>query len=370
MSSEELIKRKNDIFSKINKNIYEIKEGRNEVTRVSEVIENTKDILDNLDEEFSKRTGLNKLDISCLFVAVGLQISRQYLVTKFPERIDDQEAGKKTKENYDKNFKRSHRYYNPSLEEINRRSVPFDTNIGSNGALRGGGKMGHRVTAIGHDPILGLIFGTANIATSTLTTSSFISYHITTNENKRDCFSCMARTELVLKYTLDKLINKGIEGKIIVAKSLIKEVEHLQSDIDTKNSLPLPFISAIDSILASDLANYGFDMANVLTVGKQFTYSSLINTIIAMLHRMFYSGVNEMDEKLYEVKTRKILSYSNMIASSSNLAVVTITKKMKLSDLGGLGETIYRLITDRKFIKSVKEEFIFGSYRDMILGEM
>lgn len=370
MSSEELIKRKNDIFSKINKTIYEIEKGKKEVIRVNKIVENTKKILDDLDNEFSKKTGLNKLDISCLFVAVGLQIARQYLLTKFPERLDDQVAGKKTKANIDKNYERCHKYYNPSLEEIIKRPVPFDANIGSNGGLCGGGRMGHRVTAIGHDPILGLIFGTANIATSTLTTSSFISYHITSNEMNRDSFSCKAQTDLVLKYTLDKLVNQGIEGKKIIATSLIKEIEHLQSDIYTKNSLPLPFISGIDSKLASKLADYGFDMANVITVGKQVTYASLINSIIAMIHRMFYNGSTEIDEKLYEVKTRKILSYSNLIASSSNSAVVAVTKKIKLLDLGGLGVTIYRLITDAKFIRSVKEEFIFGSYKDMIMSDV
>ena len=76
---------------------------------------------------------------------------------------------------------RHHNYYNPSLEEIITNPVPFDANIGADGALCGGGQMGHRVTAIGHDPLLGLIFGTANIATATLTTSSFESYHIYTN---------------------------------------------------------------------------------------------------------------------------------------------------------------------------------------------
>ena len=52
------------------------------------------------------------------------------------------------------------------LDEIITNPVPFDANVGANGALSGGGKMGHRVTAIGHDPLLGLIFGTANIATN------------------------------------------------------------------------------------------------------------------------------------------------------------------------------------------------------------
>lgn len=73
-----------------------------------------------------------------------------------------------------------------------------------------------------------------------------------------------------------------------------------------------------------------------------------------------------MERNLYEVRTRKILSYSNLIATSSNVAVVAITKDMQKLDVGGMAVTIYRLITDAKFIRQVKEEFIFGRYRDMI----
>lgn len=367
MGSKDFRNRRNSIVNSLDNTVSSLQKGSDEVRRVTEIVNNTRTILDDLDEQFCKVTGLNKVDTAFLFIAIGLQVARQYMVTKFPQRLDDQTASKLAKGNIKEHSNRCHRYYNPSLSEIITNPVPFDANIGANGALSGGGSLGHRVTAIGHDPILGLIFGTANIATSTLTTSSFASYHIYTN-NKRDVFRCEARTDLVLSYTINKLLNEGIEGKKIIATSLMKEIIHLKSDIYTKKSLPLPVIPAINPKLASELANYGLDMANVLTLGKQVGYSSMINMIIAMIHRLFYDGSSDMESKLYEVKTRKILSYSNLIASSSNLAVVAITKDMKLLDLGGLGVTIYRLITDTNFIRQIKEEFIFGSYRDLIMG--
>lgn len=369
MSSQYFRNRRNFIMNDLNDTVSDLQKGSDEATRVREIVGNTRQILDDLDEQFCKRTGLNKVDVAFLFVAIGLQISRQYLLTKFPQRLDDQSAAKLTKGHTDEHSNRHHRYYNPSLEEIKMNPVPFDANIGANGALSGGGSMGHRVTAIGHDPVLGLIFGTANIATSTLTTASFASYHIYTNGNNRDAFTNNARTDLVLRHTMNKLLNNGVDGKIIVANSLIKEIIHLKSDLKTKNSLPLPGIPAINPKLASDLASYGLDMANVLNVGKQASYASMINFFIAMIHGLFFEGSSHMDRKLHEVKTRKILSYSNLVASSSNLAVVAVTGQMNLLDLGGLGVTIYRLITDAKFIKQVKEEFVFGSYRDMIMGE-
>lgn len=367
MGSEDFRKKRQSIISNLDNTVEDLNNGCREATRVRELVENTQSILDDLDEAFCEKTGFNKVDVSFLFTAIGLQIARQYIIKRFSLRVDDQTAANSTLGHTKEHSDRHHRYYCPSLHEIISNPVPFDANIGANGALKGGGRMGHRVTAIGHDAILGLIFGTANIATSTLTTASFKSYHIKT-QGKRDVFGANAKTRLVLNHTANKLLNQGIDGKIIVATSLIKEIVHLRSDLNTKHSLPLPGISAIDPKLASDLANYGLDMFNIVNVGKQASYATLINMIIAMIHGLFYNGSSTMDRKLYEVKTRKILSYSNLVASSSNLAVVAITGDMSTLDLGGLGVTIYRLITDRKFIRQVKEEFIFGSYKDMIMG--
>lgn len=365
MNREKLrIKTERDL-AKVNKEYSEIK-------RVNSVLVNTESILNELDEKFEKTTGLNQIDSKILFIAIGLQVIRQYCITAFPPRLDDQTAAKKTFGHSEEHSNRKHRLYMPSLEEIITNPVPFDANIGANGALAGGGKMGHRVTAIGHDPILGLLFGTANIATSTLTTANMQSYHIYTGEvgnTRRDVFRCKADTAKVIKYTADKLINGGEEGRLIVATSLCKEIIHLKSDINTINGLPLPIMSIFSTQIAADLVSYGFDMSNSLNVGKQAIYAQLINVIVAMIHRLFFTGISESDKLLYEVKTRKIITYSNVVASSSNLEVTAITKDFKRFDLGGLAVILSQLITNKRFIREVKEQFIFGSFRDMIMGD-
>ena len=172
----------------------------------------------------------------------------------------------------------------------------------------------------------------------------------------------------MLSDTKDKLLHGNATDKGIVAVSLLKEVVHLKSDLYTKHSLPIPLVSQYSPRLASDLAQKGLDMANVISVGKQAEYVILINTLIALFHGVFFDGVDEIDRRLYEVKTRKILMYSNLVASSSNLAVVGITRDMKKLDLGGLAVTLYRLVTDSRFIAQVKQEFISGSYFDMLDG--
>ena len=82
--------------------------------------------------------------------------------------------------------------------------------------------------------------------------------------------------------------------------------------------------------------------------------------IIGLIHGLFYNEEKDGDRELYEVRTRKILMYSNIIASSSNVITVCITKNPKKLDLGGLMVTLSRLFTDIRFISRVKQEFIEG----------
>jgi hypothetical protein len=345
----------------------------NESLRVADYAHNASRILDDLDTEFEKQTELTRIDIIFLFFATALQCVRQYVLTGFPERIDDQTAANTTEGHTEEHSNRSHWWYNPPLKEIITSPVPFDAMYGSPDFELGLSGKTHRMKTLGHDPILGWIFGTANIATSTLTTNDLASYHVKTGTAlKRDKITNYAQTPLVFLYTKEKLLNNGFEGKKIIASSLIKEAVHLKSDINTKESLPLPVISVFSPELAKTLASYGIDMANIATVGKQAGYAFLINTLIGMIHYLVHDFNKGESRKLYEVRTRKILSYSNYIASASNLLCVTIAAALgngaafRKLDIGGFIVTLYRLISDSDFIQKIKEEFVFGNFRAKI----
>lgn len=156
----------------------------------------------------------------------------------------------------------------------------------------------------------------------------------------------------------------------------MKEAVHLRSDVNTKASLPIPAVEAISPGLAGEIAKYGFDMANVLTVGKQASYSILINTLIGAFHRLYYNENTYQDRMLYEVKTRKILLYSNLIASMSNVIYVAVSAYLgnedavKKLDIGGLTVTLYRLITDTEFIRQIKHEFVYKEFDKLVLNEI
>lgn len=386
-----------DTVQKTSKVSEHLSQVENEYGRVAILYQNSMQTMNEIDAQFKKVTKLNNLDISFLFLATSMQIVRQYLLTNFPtERLNDKKAAIQTKPTEDKLLKnefmknkviknekvnldekidRQHQWYCPTLEEIITNPVPFDANLGSAnyGAVKGFGNLGHRGATVGHDPILGLIVGTANIATSTLTNWRFESYHIKSGiygnlKGTREIISNRASTPLVFSYAFDKLMNQGIKGKGIIGVSLVKEIIHLKSDIGSTKSLPLPTISAISPQLASDLAKRGLDMANAVAIGKQAIYSMFINTLVALIHSLFYYETSEFSRNIYEVKTRKILSYSNVIASTSNLIVTAVTKDLTKLDIGGLLVTLYRVASDTKFINEIKKEFLKNEMYDRIVG--
>jgi hypothetical protein len=377
MNFAESNKQKRDIESNIEETLKDMMSLGNESWRVADVAHNSKKILADLDDEFETQTGLNKTDVSFVFFATALQCVRQYLLTDFKERLDDQTAAKETPGHKKEHSDRSHQWYKPSLNEVITNPVPFDAIYGSKDFNLGLSGMSHRQKTLGHDPLLGWVFGTSNIATSTITTWDFNSYHVKTgfltNSAMRDKITNKADTGKVLWHTKEKLMNNGSD-RLIVAASLAKECIHLRSDIMTKKSLPLPMVSSISPAFADELSKYGLDMANTLTVVKQASFAAMINAVIGMIHYMFFDPFKDNSRKLYEVRTRKILTYSNLLASASNVIFVAIntatgnkTSIQKL-DIGGFIVTIHRLISDQMFIQKVKEEFVFENFNKKIRG--
>ncbi len=329
-----------------------IDELKSELKHDIYVAKHSDEIIDKADDEFDRYTAFTKTDWAFLGLAITLQIVRQYVLTPFMERLDDQTAAKQTAGHYEEHSKRSHRWYHPSLEEIVSNPVPFDAIQGSKtfGTKLAG--RTHRYKTLGHDPVLGYIFGTMNILTSTLTTSDFASYHIKTSDIKRDYLSNPAQTSLVVKYSLQRALNEGTEGREAVASAFLKEYIHLKSDVKTKDSLPLPIISVYDSNLARKLANYGLDVQNVTTVCKQATLSVFINYIISLLHRLCMP--KDEDERLYAVRTHKMLMFSNVVATSSNLVYTAVSQNYNKLDVGGSIVTIYRLLSDSQIITDIR----------------
>ena len=309
--------------------------------------------LDSINNEFSRRTGLRKADWAFFVVATALQCVRQYVLDPW---IKNMRAGASPSDEKGRKGNVEPGWYHADTDKILISRVPFDAQGYSNhktvaGFLKGGC---HRTVTLGHDPLLGWVFGTANILTNTLTRYDFQSVHIKNIPGKGNTIYALADTLKVFIACKERLINEGWDGKIAVGSAVIREAIHLKSDVNTKKSLPLPGVSVKSPEFAERLCSYGIDTASV---GTEIGISIVINTLISMVHRLFYDDAID-DPKLYEVRTRKIILYSNTIASVSNIIAAAITKNPKILDVGGLLVTIIRLFTDIRFITRVKQEFV------------
>ena len=318
----------------------------------SEDFENAYNHMAEIDKAFEQKTGLKKMDFAFLAVAIALQCTRQYVLD--PWLKENRVAAGQDDEKGRKNNTQAGWYY-VETNKILTNKVPFDVQHYANnetikGFLKGGD---HRLMTLGHDPILGWIFGTANIMTSTLTRNDFASAHVKCINNENKIYA-QANTYKIFEAVFERVLQEGMDGKIALGYAIAREAIHLKSDINTKRSLPLPGVGTISAEFGKVLAKYGIDTASV---GTEITLSCFINMIIAMFHRM---GIEESKEEknFYEVRTRKIILYSNLIASTSNLISTAMTDRYDLLDVGGMLVTISRLMTDVRFICKVKEEFV------------
>lgn len=382
----ENLREKNYKLSKnIKSSLNKLEDMEKKAYRTADFAANVSIHLNDLEAQFKSVTKLSKQDYTFLFVAVALQCVRQYFLTDFKERLDDKTAAKNTKGHTEEHSHRSHRLYHPSIDEIRKNPVPFDSIYGSaKYGLGIGGGYNHRAKTLGHDPLLGWIFGTMNILTSTVTTNEFDSYHVRTgyvNGRARDEINKHANMSMILKYSYNRAINEGREGKTAVAAAIRREAVHLKSDIGTTAGIPLPVVSTVSIEASRKLASYGFDAINVLTVSKQAALSTFINFLIAMFHGLMYDESVEFSQKLYEVRTRKILMYSNTIASMSNVIAVALgsvignltgqveiaKKSLNYLDIGGFIVTIYRIATDKKFIGEIEREFLEHEWYNLVM---
>lgn len=212
----------------------------------------------------------------------------------------------------------------------------------------------HRYKTIGHDPILGWIFGTANILTDTITLNNFTSYRV-----EKMKFT----SNKVLLPILFKEAYYWVEDDIHrLPAAVFRQGLHFESDKYTKLGLPVPLLGVFSENLAGKLYKSQYDALcfakDMKKIGMSAIIAIIINMIIGLTHGLFYNADKDGERDLYEVRTRKILMYSNVLASASNVITVCITKNPKKLDIGGLLVTISRLFTDVRFITRIKQEFI------------
>ena len=337
-----------DLDERSGKTLRNMEKVINESNRVADVAHNAKNILDDLDREFEQKTKLNGLDITFLFLATAIQCTRWLILSNDKFRITSTEGDKLIAG-----------FVPKSWQNILLASVPYD-------AVRGGAQFEaglagttHRFRTLGHDPIMGWVFGPVNILSNSLTKHDIItSYRVKNGIITEPVATPQIFTEAWQQIRSDKMN---------LPAAIARQALHFGSDYFTAQGLPVPFISTVDNDLSKNLlTKFHIDMWSIT---RGAALAELINMIVAYIHRLFYDPEQYSSPRVYEVKTRKIIRYSNVIASTSNVIYTAISGDLLRLDVGGILVTLWRLIRDRKFKQEVKREFIIESFNELIRGE-
>ena len=402
-------KRLKENTEKINRNINTIVEENHRVVKVAHDAEY---LINDLENEFNRQTGLNGVDISFLFLATALQLSRIIIINMLTKI---EKAGiKNTKEhelhkiqnrllgNNIAQYNNVEIPYYSSFEHITTTSgVPYDAtrylseetielylnkghswNFDPNDLKTENLKIfkgaNHRFATLGHDPILGLIFGTANIMTNTITSvkKEGILPIIKTNHV---VYTSLYKNPSIGKdaSTLEmfhKSIERTIEDPKVFVASLIKQIIHIGTDLYTPCGIQIPGANLILSNKETEKLTQYISTGDLLKIGTSAKISQLINNIITVFHNLLYDEKKYSSREVYNIKTKKIILYSNLIATSSNVIWVGSNvyygnkKVIKDLDIGGMLVTLYHLIYDVRYIQKIKEEFVLKGFKNMIKG--
>lgn len=417
MSLEELQRKRGRLKENAEITLENMQKIADESYRVADVAHHARRILDEIDREFERQTGLDGKDLAFLFLAVGLQLARIVIMQRL-SKIEKAGSGNRNEKtlhefqdrlmkNYYNGVQADEKLYYASLDHIvSTHGVPYDAteyltkdsltkllgkNVSWNFDLEGlvTGNLSlfkganHRFSTLGHDPVLGLVFGTGNIMTNTITcvrdanAAGAFGMHILksnhviyTSEYKRPKISIYASTIQMLEEAIRRTINEPSA----FAAALIKQIIHIGTDLYTPCGIQIPVSNLVLSKAYVQKFTKYISMGDLIKIGASAKIADFINTLISAIHFLLYPPEEYLSQDLYAIKTKKIIMYSNVIASASNVIEVGI--KMALDDklaikdldIGGLIVTIHRLLTDTKYIHAIKEEFVISEFNKLIRG--
>lgn len=153
--------------------------------------------LDDINREFSRKTSIiNKTDLSFLAIATALQVTKSLIFPYVAEKFEYGKTFDKSErlDHNDKSIEQAHRKANDDFRDKNLKkhetghwinilyqTPAYDITKGSKDLGINMGGAYHRMYTLGHDPILGWVFGTMNILTDIITLNNFQSYRVTRN---------------------------------------------------------------------------------------------------------------------------------------------------------------------------------------------
>ena len=336
--------------------------------------------LERIDREFKEKTRLQDADAAFVVAATMLQVACVLVINSLT-KVEKAGVGNAKEDALhdlqDRIFSNSNneapgessRLFASKSHILSSRGVPYDATRYEEENLKIFKGANHRFATLGHDPVLGLVFGTSNIMTNSITCVKDtnvlgIGARIpATYSVSYDAFGKNPKIGAPTG-TIEMLVaaSKRVASEPdAAAAALIKQLIHIGTDLYTPCGIQIPFANlALDKAHTEALTKY-VSTGDVLKVGVQAGMALLINWLIAALHGcslIFKDDGSDYCTEMHQVRTKKIILISETIATSSSVVQASITKNPKCLDLGGAAVLVYRLFSDTRFIARLKEEYV------------
>ena len=241
-----------------------------------EELQQNKEAVRLMNEEFNQIHHLDKADVAigalAGMVGAAVDILMVGIPEKTPEGLKAGPLSNYIRDYFDRKFPEEEM---KKLANSKESKVPFDAQDNRHTTIRVEGLSAyyHRLLQLGHDPVLGFVFGVADILTGRMTT--------------------IDKTGKVVSQVME---NYADRKETEIFKALAKQIAHFKSDVTTSMGLPAPFMSMFNLLQFGDIGEYDQTIAEIVQgmyyEGYDFIHfcSMLIPTmLVEVIVRMGYA---------------------------------------------------------------------------------
>lgn len=209
-----------------------------------EELQQNKEAIRLMNEEFNQIHHLDKVDVAigalAGMVGAAVDILMVGIPEKTPEGLKAGPLSNYIRDYFDRKFQEEEMQ---KLANSKESKVPFDAQDNRHTTIRVEGLSAyyHRLLQLGHDPVLGFVFGVADILTGRMTT--------------------IDKTGKVVSQVME---NYADRKETEIFRALAKQIAHFKSDVTTSMGLPAPFMSMFNLLQFGNIGEYDQTIAEIV----------------------------------------------------------------------------------------------------------
>ena len=209
-----------------------------------EELQQNKEAIRLMNEEFNQIHHLDKGDVAigalAGMVGAAVDILMVGIPEKTPEGLKAGPLSNYIRDYFDRKFPEEEMQ---KLANSKESKVPFDAQDNRHTTIRVEGLSAyyHRLLQLGHDPVLGFVFGVADILTGRMTT--------------------IDKTGKVVSQVME---NYADRKETEIFRALAKQIAHFKSDVTTSMGLPAPFMSMFNLLQFGNIGEYDQTIAEIV----------------------------------------------------------------------------------------------------------